>query len=595
MIPGAPNSSPDAARLLAVLADALEVLLRTNELHGNIQRALAMVGEHANADRSYFFTGVGPQGDLSRISQKIEWVRPGVIPQIDNLDYQNYPLAEKIPRWFDELSRGRPLFGHTADFHPDERPLLEEQQIRSIVMVPIMQNHAARGFIGFDACTRDREWTATDIAVLRALAAGIGGALERHTVETSLSDYASDLLRSRRVALSLMEDAQIAQKRADAANQEKSRFLAVMSHEMRTPLNGILGFAELIASEATGPIREHAGTIQASGHLLLSLISDLLDFSKIEAGRLELAPTDGRLRDHVERVLAIFTPACRNRGIQLRLEFDPTLPTFARTDFLRYEQVLLNLVGNAVKFTTTGGITVRLRPARPDASPDIILTEIEDTGIGIAPEAFNRIFEPFSQAHSRVHQEFGGTGLGLAICKRLVNLLGGDLSVESEPGRGSTFRFTLPLGRATSPAPALSPAPADATPTPPPDARSLRVLIVDDVATNRELAATLLRRMGAEVWLAPDGPTALRLTRETTPHLVLMDVLMPEMDGTEAARAIRAEHPDIPRIAALSADATAENEERCRLAGMEFFLTKPINRRALEHVVRTVLEPRPPA
>lgn len=583
MTPPPPNS--DAAGLLAALADALEILLRTSDLDSNVRQALCLLREQAQADRSYLFDGIGPNGDLTRICQRIECVRPGISAQIDNPVLADFPFADEMPRWFEELSRGNPVFGSIKDFPAMERPSLEMQEILSLAVVPIMQRGRARGFIGFDACTFDRTWSAADIQVLRALAAAIGGAMERSEVEGSLSDYANDLLRSRRVALSLMEDAQIAQKRADAANQEKSRFLAVMSHEMRTPLNGILGFAELIASESTGDTREHAETIQASGRLLLTLISDLLDFSKIEAGRLEILPTDGVLRDHVARVLAIFTPTCTQRGIKLKLEYDEQLPAAVHLDFIRLEQVLLNLVGNAVKFTPSGTICIRLSLDGSSLSPPQARFEVIDSGIGIDSESFTRIFEPFSQAHSGVHRQFGGTGLGLAICKRLVALLGGELSVDSAPGRGSTFHFTIPLHPASAP---ISRTGATAVPIAP-DAKNLRVLVVDDVAANRDLAAALLRRMGAAVTVAEDGPTALRAVAEAPPHLILMDILMPGMEGTEVARILRTDHASPIPIAALSADATSENEARCLAAGMNFFLTKPINRRALEDVVRRVL------
>lgn len=590
MTPSSPHPGVDPARLLGVLGPALEVLLGSDPLEQNLTCALELVGLGARADRAYYFRGVGPGGSIHRVSQIAEWARPGISPQIDNPDLQNLPLSDAFARWVRELSDGRPVFGLVRDFPADERDLLLVQDIRSLAVVPIFQGGAVRGFIGFDACSDDRVWTDHEIQVLRALAAGIGGAIARRASEAALTAQAEDLRRSRRAALSLMEDAQAAEKQAAAANEAKSRFLAVMSHEMRTPLNGILGYAELIAETAPAPYREHAETIRASGRLLLSLITDLLDFSKIEAGRIDLDLTTGALRESAERVIATFAPATSARGIPLHLEIDPALPPAVRTDFLRYEQILLNLVGNAVKFTAHGEVRVRIAAELPtpgDRATVLVTTSVADTGIGIAPETFERIFEPFSQAHRSVHQQYGGTGLGLAISRRLARLLGGDITVSSEPGRGSCFSLTTPMEIAESVAPTTPPPSVE----PLPPGKAPLVLVADDVATNRGVAGAFLRRLGCEVAFAENGEEAIRLAQELRPRLVLMDVLMPGMDGLAATRAIReATTPpaERPWIAALSADATPENERQCLEAGMDFFLTKPLRREALARVIAEV-------
>lgn len=580
-----PPAGADPARLLSVLSHALEVLLGPDPLETNLARAIALVGSAAKADRTYVFRGLGLNGDIDRVQQTVEWVQAGITPQIDNPILADFPLRETFPRWYGELSRGRAVFGLVAAFPAHEREILRAQDIQSIAIVPVTRAGRVTGFIGFDACTRERTWNETEIHVLRALAAGIGGAVAQRLTEAALAARAEDLKRNQRVALSLMEDAQAAERQAAAANDAKSQFLAVMSHEMRTPLNGILGFAELLAETPDPTQREYAETIASSGRLLLSLITDLLDFAKIEAGRIDLDLSTGSLREPVERVAATFARTASHRGVPLHVELAPDLPAAVRTDFLRYEQVLLNLVGNAMKFTARGAVNLTVTAERAPNPGDLrIVTEVRDTGPGIPADAFERIFEPFAQAHSSVHQQFGGSGLGLAICRRLARLLGGDITLTSEPGRGSCFRFVVPMTAES--APATQPAgPPDPSATP--ATSSIRVLVVDDVATNRSVASAFLRRLSCEVILAGDGDEAVQAAAVHQPRLILMDVLMPGTDGLAATRAIRAAPAASgqPWIAALSADATTENERRCREAGMDFFLTKPIRRDALAEVV----------
>jgi two-component system, sensor histidine kinase len=362
---------------------------------------------------------------------------------------------------------------------------------------------------------------------------------------------------------------------AEAASAAKSMFLATMSHEIRTPLNGIIGAADLLRTGDLDPAQSRRVlTIWRSGHVLLDIINDILDYSNLDANGVTFNAAPVSLPDVAGLVHDVFQARIADAG----LSFDIDLPAVTvMADEIRLRQVLLNLVANAIKFTPVGRVSLRGR-LLPQAGLRI---EVQDSGIGIAPEDHRKLFRDFSQIEGSASRPFGGTGLGLAICKRVVTGMGGRIGVESAIGQGSVFWVELPVA-VLGPA---APMALRTVPIPPDVPRDIRVLLVEDNAINREVAAALLQSFGARVVTANDGSIALDLVQLDAFDIVLMDLQMPVMDGLAATRAIRALGIDLP-IIGLTANAYAEDRQRCLDAGMTDFVAKPVTRDKLGSMLR---------
>jgi signal transduction histidine kinase/ligand-binding sensor domain-containing protein/CheY-like chemotaxis protein len=405
-----------------------------------------------------------------------------------------------------------------------------------------------------------------------------------------------ELAQANRALQENEERLQLAAQRAEDATRQKSEFLANMSHEMRTPLAGVigmLGFAlrDRLLKDST---REQILRGQANAQSLLSIINDLLDFSKIEAGKLTIENIDFALDAAIENVVSLFEEQAAAHGVDFSIDLAEGLPRFVVGDPTRLRQVLVNLVGNAFKFTNRGSVSLRVE-RRPADQVDgdrrnMIRFSVQDTGIGIASEALPRLFQKFEQADSTTTRRYGGTGLGLAICRQLVGLMGGSIGVESTEGQGSTFTFVLPLADGAQP-PLVLQVPRE------PHTHRLKVLCAEDFPTNQIIIRMMLEELGHEVDIAENGALALAACARTRYDLILMDGRMPEMDGATATRLIRAGGaPDAPvldqhlMIVALTANASEEDKSRYLGSGMDGFLAKPVDEAALHFQLGRAIE-----
>ncbi|MEM7353622.1 MAG: response regulator [Acidobacteriota bacterium] len=434
----------------------------------------------------------------------------------------------------------------------------------------------------------------TELVFLQQLPKLVRATAERFELKARIEKQAQDLVEQSRA----LEEAK---RQADQANRAKTEFLTNLSHEIRTPMTAILGFVDILMADET--IRQAPAArmqdllaIKDNGSYLLELLDDILDLSKVETGKLAIARRRFNLAKFLDDVIALVRVRCAKKGLVLELDHAGAIPETIETDSTRLRQILLNLLGNAVKFTEVGSVRLVARLLSDSAEPTLELA-VTDTGIGIPEEVLPHLFEPFSQADPSSTRRFSGTGLGLSLCGRLARLLGGTITVDSEPGRGSTFRVTLPIGsqegvsliddleRATRPTP-IQP------PEEPENKIAGRFLLAEDNPVNQVLTVAILKAAGADVTVAENGQQALdlalRAEKERPFDLVLMDLQMPVVDGYQATRELRAQGFTRP-ILALTAHAMQGHHEKSLAAGCDGHLTKPIDRDELINAIAEAL------
>ncbi len=558
-------------RLMEQQNQALVKLTRNKALtHGNVQSAFQEIAEVAATTLEitrasiwlFDFTGQ----TLTRLGSYDRRASTPPVPAVWE--------AHAYPQWFKALRTERLLVSPNVlgdrRFQELQKPYLQPQNITAAMVVPIQLGDRHTGSLCLEQTDMGHDWTLEEQAFARSLADFVSLSLEA--------------FERRQTEMALQE----AKEAADAANRAKSEFLANMSHELRTPLNGILGYAQILQrSPSLSPEdRQGVSVIYQCGQHLLMLINDILDLAKIEARRMELHPEDFHLRSFLSSTASMIAVKAEQKGLQFQMELAPDLPVGIRADVKRLRQVLVNLLGNAVKFTDQGHVTFRVRRTGKEEGTDRLQIEIEDSGIGIKTEDLARLFQPFTQVgeHSR-HAE--GTGLGLAITKRIVDLMGGNLQIESQLGQGSTFRVTLPVSLVGT----LPEAPMGQQGTITGYRGSQRtVLVVDDKWENRSVVVNLLAPLGFRVQEAANGREALSLAQDSPPDLIVTDLVMPVMDGFELVRCLRSDRrlQDIPIIAS-SASTFDHNKQQSLEVGCNEFLPKPIDAEALFHKIQQLL------
>jgi PAS domain S-box-containing protein len=560
--------------LLDAIAKATGLLVQGEDLRESINGALEIIGKATKVNRVYIFqNSYKPEFSMPLMSQSYEWTDGSVQPQIDNPELQELPYETACPRWCKVLSSGGVIVGNISEFPEPEKTYLAEQGIVSILVTPIFIDKTFWGFMGFDDCLVERGWPPTQERILSAAANTIGAAYLRKKNQKELIE---------------------AKEKAEESDRLKSAFLANMSHEIRTPMNGIMGFANLLKEpDLRGETQqEYIMIIEKSGIRMLNIINDLIDISKIESGQSEIITSVCNLNELTDFIYTFFKPEVE--GKSMRLIINNALPdteAVIKTDREKIIAILTNLVKNAIKYSDKGTIEFGYKLTKPEGNNRINSNKLEfyvkDSGIGIAKDRQQAIFERFVQADINDSRAFQGAGLGLSITRAYVEMLGGRIWVESVIGKGSIFYFTVPYNVEKK----IITRPKDKNPSPGADNenlyKNLKILIAEDEAASDLLITILLKGISNETLHARTGIEALEICqRNPDINLVLMDIKMPLMDGYEVTRQIRKFNKKMIIIAQTAYGLTGDREKAIA-AGCNDHISKPINRDTLLKIIKT--------
>jgi len=552
--------------------------LPLERLDPSIEKALGDMGRFVRADRAYLFAYDFERGVMSNTH---EWCGPGIEPYIEEL--QDVPNAD-FPDWVHAHRHGAAV--HIPDIgalpQGPLRDILSSQGIRSLVTLPLGEGDDCLGYVGFDAVADRRIWTPDDIMLLRVFAQLLMNAELRRRREIEILEAHKEINMAYRRLRQSAEKINSLALEAQAANIAKSRFLATMSHELRTPLNAVLGMTALLRETRLDEAQlDRLAVVEKAGKDLLRIFDDILDFSKVDDIAFE--KIEFPLRNIFDNASSAKREALSGKPVAFSWKIAPDVPERIVGDPLRISRVFNNIVGNAIKFTPSGEIAVSVDVVRLGGR--FLRFTVRDTGVGMAPEQMEQLFEPFVQGDTSGTRRYGGTGLGLPLSKKIVESMGGTFSAKSALGEGSVFEFTVPLELP----PASSPDRRTSSSAP---LSGVRALLAEDEAVSRALLQRTLEKLGASVSLARNGAEAVRAVEEGAFDCVLMDVNMPVMGGYEAAGVIRRMRPGLP-ILALSADEEENSKAPALASGMNDFLSKPVDPDALAAAVaRLVREAR---
>ena len=524
----------------------------SDHLNAEINRSLELLGIFNRVDRAYIF-----ELDAARdeINNTFEWCADGI--SRENNSIQCVPFLF-LPLWSEAFLKNEHICIESVEELPIERNVekefLGQMGIRSLVIVPMYHGSTLLGSIGFDSVKEKKQWNQQLITLLKIYAGILGGVIQKKKTEAILLK---------------------AKKEAEAANKSKSRFLANMSHEIRTPLNAIIGFSQLMNRDKllTGQSKEYAGSINRAGEHLLSLINDILELTKAESGRVVLNLLNFDLQIMLKDLQSIFKDRVQAKHLRLIFETSPNIPQYIRTDEGKLRQIIINLIGNAIKFTNEGSIVVRTRIEKGNSDTAYLSVEVEDTGAGIAENEKVKIFSAFEQTSSGIKQG-SGTGLGLALSRELVILMGGDITVRSEQGKGSIFAFQVEVKDGTTDG--IKTKTTKRVVGMAKGQKAVQVLVVDDNEENLKVAINFLKNAGLETVEATNGKEAIEKFGEYFPNLVLMDLRMPVMNGYDAVRHIRStEIGRLVPIVAISANLFDDEEIELHSLDIQGYIRKP--------------------
>jgi len=551
--------------LLQTVNQAASMLLNSQitEFESNLYECMGMMARAVDADRVYIWKNHLYDGKLCA-TQMLEWSE-GAAPQQGNEYTVNVSYKDRIPDWLETLSKGKCINIKTNEMPILSREILIATQVKSIFMAPIFLQDDFWGFVGFDDCHTERIFTEQEAAILRSGCLITGSAFLRHDMTVNLKEAAEV---------------------AKAASRSKSAFLAHMSHEIRTPMNSIVGFSELaIDSNNPQKTNDYLGKILENSEWLLQIINDILDISKIESGKMELENIPFDLHEMFAACRTVITPKANEKGLTMHFYAEPSTGKRIYGDPTRLRQVLVNLLSNAVKFTNTG--MIKMLAAIKDVKADSITMyfEIKDSGIGIAPDSIEKIFDPFVQAESGTTRKFGGSGLGLPITKNIIEMMGGKLSVESAPGVGSKFSFDLTFDAVDADDDEKIADRIIFSDVEKPTFEG-EVLLCEDNVMNQQVICEHLSRVGLKIDVASNGKQGVDMVKdrkykgEKQYDLIFMDIHMPVMDGLEAAAKIFEYDSDIP-IVAMTANVMSNDREIYTSRGMSDCVGKPFTSQEL--------------